>query len=752
MSLNTGARLGPYEIVAALGAGGMGEVYRALDPRLGREVAVKVLPESVAHDRARLDRFEREARAVAALSHPNILAVFDVGTGTPPFLVTELLEGDTLRGLVKRGAVPLRTTIDVTLQLVSGLAAAHGRGIVHRDLKPENVFLTRDGVVKILDFGLAKAATPASGDPDLTRAGATMAGTVLGTAGYMAPEQVRGENADARSDIFAVGAILYEMASGQRAFAGSSVADTVSAVLKEQPPDLEVRIGTPPAFARIVRRCLEKDPARRFQSAGDLRFALEGVTAASGAEPAAKTDEKSIAVLPFANMSADAENQYFSDGLAEELINALTRLPGLQVASRTSAFRFRGSDVDIRQVGRDLRVSTVVEGSVRRAGNRLRVTAQLINVADGYHLWSERYDREMADVFDIQDDIVQSIVKAVAPTLVGDARRAVRRPTENLAAYELYLKGRHHWHLRTPSAMQVAQHTFEQVIALDPEYALAWAGLADCLSVRRVYGWVSAAQSRDRAREAATRALSLDASLAEVNFAQAAYIMYFEPQWRRAENFFRQAIAIDPRFAGALAYLGLLLAADDRGAEATEFIDRALEADPLSAYVHYLVSATHLANGQFEETERSARRVLDLQPDALPGLWVLGLALSLLGRHQESVDVSQRAVTFSRAPFYIGVLGIVSARAGRAEEARRLFDELEDRASRGEYIAPVNLLVLHLGLGDLAGIRSALGACIVDMTPYLRVRLLVAPFLDTYLTDPDVAHLYEKLREGSWES
>jgi serine/threonine protein kinase len=407
MSLAPGVRLGPYEVVSPLGAGGMGEVYKARDPRLGRDVAIKVLPPSVAADPSRLHRFEQEARAVAALSHANILAVFDIGAGEVPFLVTELLEGETLRTVIERGPVPLRQATDIALQLVAGLAAAHGRGIVHRDLKPENIFVTRDGTVKILDFGLAKyeAGLTGSTGVDHTMA-ATNVGVILGTVGYMAPEQIRGEHADHRSDIFAVGTVLYEMVSGQRAFYGDSPADTMSAVLREQPPDLVLRTGTPPAVARIVRRCLEKDAAERFQSARDVRFALEAVTDASPAAPQA-ADQKSIAVLPFANMSADPENQYFSDGLAEELINALTRLPGLHVASRTSAFRFRGREIDIRHIGKELGVATVLEGSVRKSGNRLRITAQLINVADGYHLWSERYDREMADVFAIQDKMAK---------------------------------------------------------------------------------------------------------------------------------------------------------------------------------------------------------------------------------------------------------------------------------------------------------------------------------------------------------
>jgi serine/threonine protein kinase len=750
MNLTPGSQLGPYELVALIGRGGMGEVYRARDPRLGRDVAIKVLSDSGTGQEDWLHRFKQEARAIAALSHSNILAIFDVGTGDLPFLVTELLDGETLRMHLDRGPLPMSKAASVAVQLVSGLAAAHGRGVVHRDLKPANVFLTRDGIVKILDFGLARTVPRGAGDSDATCGNDTFAGMVLGTVGYMAPEQVRGETADVRSDIFAVGAMLYEFVSGQRAFTGDSAADTMSAVLKEDPPDLALRSGIPAAFARIVRRCLDKDPGKRFQSASDLRFALEGAAGVPTVDqPAEKANEKAIAVLPFTNMSADPENQYFSDGLSEELINALTRLPGLRVASRTSAFRFRGGDVDIRQIGKDLQVSTVVEGSVRRAGNRLRVTAQLINIADGYHLWSERYDREMADVFDIQDEIVEAIVKAVAPALVGDAKKGLRRPSENLEAYELYLKGRYHWHQRTPSAMQVAQRTLEQVIALDSGCALAFAGLADCFSICRVYGWIPAQPSRDRANEAVTKAMALDPSLAEVNFAQAAYIFYFEPQWRRAEGFLRQAVAINPRFAGAHGYLGIVLANDDRHAEAAIHANLALEIDPLSAYAYYLAANTYFVSRRFEEVERVARRALELQPDALPGLWTLGLGLMALERHEESMAVLGRAVTLSRAPHYVGLLGMALARAGHVDAAMRLVGELKDRADRGEYIAPFALLAIHVGLGHVTDMRNALQACIADATPYFDVRCTSGPFLDAYLNDPEISHLYDTLREGA---
>jgi serine/threonine protein kinase len=374
MPLDPGSRLGPYEIVAPLGAGGMGEVYRARDPRLGRDVAVKVLHDETPGDPERLRRFEQEARAVAALSHPNVLAIFDIGVGEVPFLVTELLAGETLRTLLDRGPLTPQRTIELALQLVAGLAAAHARGIVHRDLKPDNVFVTADGTVKILDFGLARQVGPAGGDDRSITQSRTMQGTVLGTVGYMAPEQLRGLEADHRADIFACGAILFEMLTGRRAFGRASPVDTISAVLTDPPSALVFPDGTAPALAAAVRRCLEKEAGRRFQSARDVAQALESISDVrpGPVDGAVSLPPTSIAVLPFSNLSAEADHQYFSDGLAEDLIGALTRLSGLRVASRTSSFRFRGGDTDVREIGRELGVGAILEGSVRRAGARRR--------------------------------------------------------------------------------------------------------------------------------------------------------------------------------------------------------------------------------------------------------------------------------------------------------------------------------------------------------------------------------------------
>jgi TolB-like protein len=728
----------------------MGEVYRAHDPRLGRDVAIKVVPAAFTADPERLRRVEQEARAAAALNHPNILAVYDIGTHDgSPYIVSELLDGQTLRERLREGPLAVRQAVEYARQLTCGLVAAHAKGIVHRDLKPDNVFVTRDGRIKILDFGLAKTGPVGASDADMTRAPQTVDGTVLGTVGYMAPEQLRGEPVDARADIFAVGVIVHELIAGQTPFRRASVADAMSAVLREEPPDLALQSGTPATLARIVRRCLAKDPIDRFQTARDLGFALETIAEAP-TTPAAKTEveDRSIAVLPFANMSADPDSEYFSDGLAEELINALTHLPGLRVAARTSAFRFRGRDVDIKEIGRALRVATVLEGSVRRTGQRLRVTAQLINVADGYHRWSERYDREMVDVFEIQDDIVASIIKALALALAGDAKTPVKRPTENLEAYEWYLKGRQYWHQRSPALMPIAIRSFEQAIALDPDYTLAYAGLADCYCILRAWGWASEAASRSPAETSLTRAMALDPTLLEVQFSQGLFIVFFERAWLQAEPYYRRALELNPRSSLARVHYGWFLAAAYRPDEVSAQVTVALDLDPLSPFVHAFSAWALCLGGAYAEAERLVRRALELQPDYVPGLLVLEMVLAFSGRVAEAIPVAERSVALFRAPIFLSLLGVAYGLAGRTEDRTRLEDELEERRRRGEYITPVSSVLFAIGRGDGVMVKGALERCIDDNTPFVILRSTCGPLLDEWRTDVAIDDLLQRLGDG----
>jgi eukaryotic-like serine/threonine-protein kinase len=750
-----------YRITSKIGAGGMGEVYRATDTKLGRDVALKVLPSQMADDPERLARFRREARAVATLNHPHIVTIFSVEEADGiHFLTMELVEGQTLDRLTPAAGLPVDRIIEIASALSDALAAAHEKGIVHRDLKPANVMVTADGRVKVLDFGLAKdmrADDPAGATQ--TSAGLTAVGVIMGTPSYMSPEQIAGRELDHRTDIFSLGIILYEMASGRRPFEGASSAELASAILRDTPRPLsEIRNGIAPELCRLIQRCLEKNAQDRFPSARELRDALQTLrrelesgssalrSPGSGSRPfSPASPAPSIAVLPFVNRSGDADNEYFSDGLSEDLINALSRLPGLQVASRTSAFRFRGSDLDIRQIGRQLEVATVVEGSVRRAGTRLRITAQLVNAENGYQLWSERYDRQMADVFEIQDEIVKSIVEAVVPALLGDAVQAVERPTENTEAYELYLKGRHYWHQRSPSTLRLAIQCFEQAIKIDPEYALAYAGLSDSYGILRVYGWISAEEGRRKAHAAMTKAMALAPESWEANFCRGFYIFYFERDWRLGEPHFHKAVTISPRSSLAQSYYAIFLSIPPRAEEAVAHAVLACQLDPLSPLVHGAAAVVFYDLGRFEEAERAARQSLELQPDYLFGLWQRGVALSGLERHEEAIQVLERVVTLSRAPIFVGILGLAYARAGRLDEANRLLHELEDRGSRGEFIPAFAPLTIHTGLGDLPAIRRALAAAVADFTPPLTLCASSGHFLEAYRNDPEINRLLFEL-------
>ena len=448
MTLESGSSLGPYRIVCQLGSGGMGIVYRAHDPSLDRDIAIKVLPEQLAAEPDALRRFQREAKAVAALNHPNVVTIHAVEeSGGIHFISMELVDGRPLGELIAKGPLPIERFLDVMTPLADALIAAHARGITHRDLKPANVMVTDDGRVKVLDFGLAKFVGT-GGDLEETRL--TQGGLIVGTFPYMSPEQVEGKPVDHRSDIFSLGVVMYEAVTGRRPFLGDSGPALMSAILRDAPPSAsDLRADLPASVARLIERCLEKPPGERCQDAAELGRELRaarkehesGVTV-----PAATPEsnaEQSIAVLPFTNMSTDPENEFFADGISEDIINTLGQIEGLRVAARGSAFFFKGKHVDLRDVGQKLRVSTVLEGSVRKAGTRLRITAELVNAADGFQLWSERYDRELEDIFEIQDEIARTIADRLKITLTGGAEVPLAsRATDNVKAYEAYLKGR----------------------------------------------------------------------------------------------------------------------------------------------------------------------------------------------------------------------------------------------------------------------------------------------------------------------
>ena len=693
--MQPGSRLGPYEIVAPLGAGGMGEVYRARDLRLGREVAIKVLPAEVASDPERLARFEREARALAALTHPNILAIHEFDReGDVAFIVTELLEGETLRNRLSREHLPWRKAVEIGAAIADGLAVAHARRLIHRDLKPENLFISHDGAVKILDFGLARrepevpfhqAATSASAAPD-----ATTPGTRMGTVGYMAPEQVRGEPADARSDIFALGCVLFELLTGRRAFARATSVETMVAILKEPVPEpSSVVAGVPRELDRLVSRCLAKLPGERFQSASDLAYALRAVAAPS--EPAqtdrdeARDDRPSIAVLPFANLSADPEQEYFCDGMAEEVINALAHVHGLRVIARTSSFAFKGRSEDIREIGARLDVATLLEGSVRKAGDRLRITAQLINVADGSHLWSERYDRRLEDVFAIQDEIALAIVAALEVRLLGRERAAIERPaTVDLDAYSAYLKGLYHWNKLSPEGFARSRECFEEAIRIDPAYAPAYNGLGMWFISQALWADLPPEEAWPQCKRALEKALSLEPDSAMAHAGMGTLLAFSERRWQAAEESLRRGTALGPNAAAAHLNLAVLLTIRRRWDEAAAEARVSLRLDPLSA-PNCAWSADCLdAAGHHEEGRAELERVIALDPTHWLPHWALSLLAARGGRPEEARAEGEEAVRLSGgASASVALLACACYALGDGQRGEALRAQLEARAQGG---------------------------------------------------------------------
>ncbi len=698
MTLPPGTRLGPYEILAPLGAGGMGEVYRARDGRLGREVAVKVLPAGVAGDAGRLLRFEREARAAAALSHPNVLAVHDLGTHEgAPFLVCELLEGETLRARLDAGRPALPAALGWALQVARGVAAAHGRGVVHRDLKPENLFLTRDGHVKILDFGIARVIeAPGEALHGAPTISGTVPGTLLGTAGYMAPEQARGLEADARADVFAFGAILYELLTGERAFGRATTADTLAAVLREEPPALAAPPDDwPPDLTRLLRRCLAKRPEDRYQSAADLAHDLEALAAAPAAAPRSAApaavpeaaETASIAVLPFSDLSSGRDQGYFCDGVAEEILNALCCVEGLRVVARTSSFQFRDAALDVRAIGGRLGVTHVLEGSVRKAGDRLRVTVQLVEVDGGYHLWSERYDRRLADVFEIQDEIAQSVALALRRMLSEATRRGQRQAaTRNVEAYDFYLRGRQFFYQARRKGMEYARQMFERALALDPVYALAWAGLADCSSWLAPW-WGMDPEEVRRAEEASRRAVELAPGLPETRVARG-QALALARRFAEAEEEFQTALRLNPGQFEALYFFARACFAQGRLDEAARLFARAEAANPedyqsplLSVSVYEALGRPAGAEAAARRGVEAARRHLDLHPDDSRACYLGGGALVRLGAREEGLALAERALAIDPdEPAVHYNLACVYAQAGEPERA---LDCLEQVVGKG---------------------------------------------------------------------
>ncbi len=692
MPLVAGTRLGSYEIVAPLGTGGMGEVHRAHDARLGRDVAVKVLPDALASSAERLARFEREAKIVASLNHPNIITLYSIEeAGGTRFLTMELVEGRNLGDLITPGGLPLDQVLDLLIPLADALAAAHQKGVVHRDLKPANVMVTSEGRVKVLDFGIAKLMQDVEDQPRSKLVDSlTMTGEVLGTALYMAPEQALNEVVDARTDLFSFGILGFEILTGRSPFVGKTSWQLLAAIVSENAPALtSVRTDVPVQLERIIGRCLEKQPGDRFQTALELANELREMkrTLERGTAPATPGRSPriaSIAVLPFVNRSANPEDEYFSDGLADELLGLLAKIKGLRVSARASSFQFKGKSVPPAEVGRSLNVATLVDGSVRRAGNRVRINVQLVKVPEGYHLWSETYDRTLDDIFAVQDDIARSVVKELRTTLLGEAadsaasdrakaevERAAKGRSTDPEAHRMYLLACHLMDQYNREATGNAVGYLQQAVERDPRFALAWAKLS--VAYVRQVGWqlTPVEEGYARGREAVERSLALEPNLAEAH-TQIAWIRIFcDWDWRGAEASLARALDLAPGSASALRLSGVLASTLGRLHESLGIFRRALEQDPLSAAAYHSLGLALHAVDDLAGAEEAFGKALALAPQRIATHAHLALNTLAGNRVEEALREAQREPEEGYRLWAVAIVHRASGQRAKSDAALR---------------------------------------------------------------------------------
>ena len=750
MALEKGERLGPYEILEPLGSGGMGEVYKARDSRLDRDVAVKVLPENLSGDSSLLSRFEREAKLLATLSHPNILTVFDVGTDHGiSYVVMELLEGISLQQRITESTVDWEKAIQIAISIAQGLSAAHSKGIIHRDLKPENIFITTNSVVKILDFGLARIE-PNSGDQRLSRLATvvqdTSPGTLIGTIPYMSPEQVRGQILDHRSDIFSFGCVLYEMLAGSRPFASASVVDTIASILKDPAPNLlKSSPKTPPHLDAVIQRCLQKDPEHRFQSVEDLLDSLKEIRpdrVASVARSRKAID--SIAILPFLDTNPDPESEYLVDGITDSIIHSLSEFPKLRVMARSTVFRYKNQNVDAVGVGRTLDVRTVLVGSLRHEGRQLHVQAELVDVLTGARLWGESYASALDDLHSLEHEITDRIIEKLRLRTAKRKKRQIVKPTQNTEAYQLYLKGRYFWNKRTLEGFRKAIDCFDEALHLDPNFALAYAGLADAYSFMGGYGYFPSREAYIKSKAEALKALELDASLAEAHTSLATVQYRYDWNWKEAEQSFQKAILLNPGYITAHHWYGVFQVLTGKFKEGIAKVEKAATIDPLSVVIQWTLGYTCFYARDYDRALKACWRALEIDP-AFARVYIdIGLCYIQQSKNQEGIYEIQRGISLlDPGPTLLSTLAYAYGVLGQKEEALKILQDVTEEAKR-QYVSPYNFALIHIGLGDKDQAFEYLEKAFERREDAL-VSLKVNPRFDSLRSDPRYDALLKRI-------
>jgi serine/threonine protein kinase/tetratricopeptide (TPR) repeat protein len=787
MKISKGANIGHYEILNAIGAGGMGEVFLARDSKLERQVAIKLLGKEFSNHADRLHRFTQEARAASALNHPNILTIHEIGeTDGTHYIATEYIEGETLRHHIQNSRINLREVLDVMVQVASALATAHQAGILHRDIKPENIMLRPDGIVKVLDFGLAKLTEkpmPPTGSEAATLANrATDPGTVMGTVQYMSPEQARGKAVDARSDIFSFGIVVYEMIAGRAPFAGESSTDVLAAILDKEPLPLLRFVGDlPQELQRIITKCLRKDREQRYQTMKDVLLDLKELREELAVEaklersirpvsrienqqtliaegeitkqPAAQTSTAtinqttlsaeylvseikqhkrgvalasillmaligfgywvvlnrstgttdtidSIAVLPFQNRGSDADSEYLSDGLAESLIHRLSQLPNLKVSPTSSVLRYKGKEPDVQKIGGELAVNTVMTGRISQRGENLTISVELIDVRNNKLLWGEQYERRMSELLATQREIVGEIINKLRLKLSGEGeQRLAKKYTTSNEAYQLYLKGRFYWNKRNEENLRKAIEQFKAAADKDPNYALAFVGLADCYVLLPFYSSASAAEVTPPAKAYAERALEIDDSLGEAH-TSLGYVNRLLWNWQETEKELKRALELSPNYATAHKFYGNYLCDMGRSDEGLIEYKRAQELEPLSLIIYANLAEVYLSKGALNVAVEQCGRAVELDPNWYYARLVLALVYLKQGRGSEALAEAEKSVELSkRLSGPLGVLGYVSAQTGKRSVAEAVIKELEGKYA-GRQANGYDLARVYLGLGE----------------------------------------------------